>query len=112
MLEVQNKPPLCFVTSVSSCDSAQQSVCVHTKWTCCLCNAFGMHPYYWAFPESYYFFFLPPQIFILIFALPSVGLARKLPVRLHWCHRSKLCPEAQSQSWTLELQTLSPAVAP
>lgn len=88
------------------------TVWVHNSQSVCTYSALAasavlwMYPHYWALPESYCFSFLPPQILTFIFTLPPVGLARRLPDRLHGCLRSKLRPGAWSQNWIL-----SPTVA-
>lgn len=79
------------------------SLCVHTVDLLplqCILDA----PILLSFPRMLLFLFSSSTNLYLYF--------HKLPVRLHWCLRSKLCPGVQSQNWTLEFQTLRPTVAP
>lgn len=87
MLEVQFEDPVS-----QTCWAVQ--LWVHSSLCCCY------SPILLSFPEKPYVFFLPPQILVFISTLPPVNLPRKLPVRLHWCFRSRLCPGAH---WALQI---------
>lgn len=91
------KQPLHFVPSVPSCDS---ECTTFSPAASAGGYGFGRHPYNWAFPESWHFFFLPPKI-VYLFSHSLLWLSQG-------SSRSDYADvlgasSAQFQNWTLRI---------